>query len=560
LNNEEVNAAEAAVKMLHAHGVTTIFCLPGVQNDFFFNALYDHNRSAADPIRVVHTRHEQGAAYMALGYALATGDVGVFSVVPGPGLLNSTAALATAYALNAKVLCLTGQIPSRAIDQEVGMLHEIESQLDIIAALTKWSARANSPGDVPTLINKAFEEMHSGRPRPVGIEIPMDILPGTFDGELPAPSQPRAGSEISPALIDRAAGLLVDAIRPMIFVGGGAMDDGDDIIELAELLQAPVVSYRTGKGVIDDRHPLSIQHPPARTLWNDADVVLAIGTNMRVPLQRWAGEHLPTVIRIDVDPTTHDRIVSPDVAITARASEALPRLTSLLRGRDAAADTGELSADGPTTTAAAAAERPSRTAELDELRRGWARQSAVLEPQLSFLSAIREALGEDGILVDELTQVGFVARITWSAYKPRTFITTGYQGTLGYGFPTSLGVKVAQPGSAVVSINGDGGFMFGVQELATAVQHRIPVVAVVFNNNQYGNVQYMQKHDHGGRVIASDLHNPDFVALAESFGAIGVRAETPDDLGSAIVAARGRDLPTVVEVPVGDMPSIDQFR
>jgi len=557
LNNKGVTAAQAAVEMLRAHGVDTVFCLPGVQNDFFFNALYDHNESPSEQIRVVHTRHEQGAAYMALGYALGSGGVGVFSVVPGPGLLNSTAALATAYALNAKVLCLTGQIPSHAIGQEVGMLHEIENQLDIIGALTKWSARAYTPADVPDLINKAFEEMHSGRPRPVGLEIPMDILPGTFNGELPAPSRPRQGPDISQALVERAAELLAGSLRPLIFVGGGAMDDGGDVIELAELLQAPVVSYRTGKGVIDDRHPLSIQHPPARTLWNDADVVLAIGTNMRVPLQRWASEHLPTVIRIDVDPTAHDRIVSPDVAITAPASEVLPRLTSRLRRRDAAPETGESLPPGSGT---ASAERPSRTAELDELRQEWAQQSSVLEPQLSFLSAIREALGEDGILVDELTQVGFAAHITWRAYKPRSFITSGYQGTLGYGFPTSLGVKVARPDCAVVSINGDGGFMFGVQELATAVQHRIPVVAVVFNNNQYGNVQYMQKHDHGGRVIASDLHNPDFVALAESFGAIGVMAETPDELGAAIVGARGRDLPTIVEVPVGDMPSIDQFR
>jgi len=512
---------------------------------------------ASEPIRVVHTRHEQGAGYMALGYALATGKVGVFSVVPGPGLLNATAALATAYALNAKVFCLTGQIPSQAIGRELGLLHEIENQLDIIDALTKWSGRANSPDEVPVLINRAFQEMNSGRPRPVGLEIPMDILPGLLTAELPTPSQPRSASDIGPALVDRAAELLAGATQPMIFVGGGAMDDGDDVIKLAELLQAPVVSYRTGKGVIDDRHPLSIQQPPAKQLWNAADVVLAVGTNMRVPLQRWSNQHLPKIIRIDVDPTTHDRILSPDVAITARASEVLPTLISLLEDRGV---TPTAAGTQPSDSGYPAPPRSSRTAELDQIRQDWAKESAVLEPQLSFLSAIRDALGEDGILVDELTQVAFAARITWSAYKPRTFITTGYQGTLGWGFPTSLGVKVARPDCAVVSITGDGGFMFGVQELATAVQHRIPVVVIVFNNNQYGNVQYMQKHDHGGRVIASDLHNPDFVALAESFGAIGVRADTPRAVGVAIEAARRADLPTVIEVPVGDMPSIDQFR
>ena len=185
----------------------------------------------------------------------------------------------------------------------------------------------------------------------------------------------------------------------------------------------------------------------------------------------------------------------------------------------------------------------------------------MLEPQLSYLKVIREELGEDGIFVDELTQVGFASRIVYPVYNPRTYISTGYQGTLGYGFPTALGVKVARPDVPVISVTGDGGFMFGVQELATAVQHKIPLVTILFNNNQFGNVQQMQKNNYGGRVIATDLVNPDFGRMVESFGAQALRATNAEELRTAI--KRGidtQDVPTMIEVPFDEMPSIDQFR
>jgi acetolactate synthase-1/2/3 large subunit len=300
------------------------------------------------------------------------------------------------------------------------------------------------------------------------------------------------------------------------------------------------VSYRTGKGVIDGRHYLSLQQPQAERYWKNADVVLSVGSNMRVPLQKWARRHRPKIIRIDVDPSSHNKFARPDVAITARAEDAMAPLIGAIK--------------------ALGSRRESRETELHDLHQWWRNESAVLAPQLEYLAAIRDALGEDGIFVDELTQVGFASRIAWPAYHPRTFITTGYQGTLGYGFPTALGVKVARPDVPVASVTGDGGFMFAVQELATAVQHRIPVVVLLFNNNQYGNVQQMQKHDYGGRVIASDLINPDFVQLARAYGAHAVRANSADAVATAIRAARGESLPTVVEIPVDDMPSVDQFR
>ena len=372
----------------------------------------------------------------------------------------------------------------------------------------------------------------------------MDVLAARAE-VAPPPTQ--AAAEPTPldeAAIERAAACLATSERPMLFVGSGDQDAGAEVTELAELLQAPVVSYRTGKGVVDGRSWLSLQQPAAERLWPSCDVAVAIGCTMRVPLQRWARQHRPTLVRIDVDPTTHGRLAVPDVAVTARAEDALPPLIERLR------------AGSPAGRRA----RPSRRAELEALRAWWRAEVAVLGPQVAFLAAIRDAIGEDGIFVDELTQVGFASRIAWEAYRPRTYLSTGYQGTLGYGFPTALGAKVARPEVPVVSVTGDGGFLYAVGELATAVHHRIGAVVVVFDNGQYGNVQQMQRHDYGGRVIASDLTNPDFAALAETFGSRAVRASTPEAVGEAIADAAGADLPTVVHVPVGDMPSADRFR
>ncbi|MBI3525855.1 MAG: acetolactate synthase [Betaproteobacteria bacterium] len=533
---QRLTGGEAVVKTLISLGVKTLFGLPGVQNDWLYNALYDHR----DDLQVIHTRHEQGAAYMGLGHALATGERTVFNVVPGPGLLNASAAMATAYALNAKLLCLAGQIPSKSIGRDLGALHEINDQLDIIKSLTKWAARVNSPAEAPMLIREAFRQMVSGRPRPVGLEIPMDILQSAamvdIDQDVGAPYRPPLDDDA----VESAAKLLGHALAPMIFVGSGAQDVSDHVRELAEALQAPVVGYRTGMGVADARSYLSLHQPAARELWMKADVVLAIGTNMRVPMQNWSKKHIPAIIRIDIDPISHTKFLPPEIAITAYAEDALPGLRKQLEQHNR--------------------KRASRKVELEAVRVGWLKRISILEPQLGFLRVIREELGENGILVDELTQIGFASRIAYPVYNPRTFISTGYQGTLGYGFPTALGVKVAKPDAPVISVTGDGGFMFGVQELATGVQHKIPLIVLLFNNNQYGNVQQMQKNDYGGRVIATDLHNPDFVRMAEAFGAQGIRAQTPEEVRKAIRQGQDVDVPTIVEIPVGDMPSVDQFR
>ena len=532
---QKMTGGEAVVRALIAHGVKTVFGLPGVQNDWLYNALYDHR----DEIRVIHTRHEQGAGYMALGYAQATGEPAVFNIVPGPGFLNAGAALATAYGLNSKVMCLVGQIPTAQIGKGLGVLHEINDQLGIMQRLTKWAARAHSPAEAVDLVGEGFRQLSSGRPRPVGIEIPMDVLQARGAVTLdPAPSTAFV-PPVDEDRIEKGADWLGNAQFPMIYVGSGALGVSAEVRALAEALQAPVVGYRTGMGVMDARHYLSLHMPPSHHYWRKTDVVLAIGTNLRIP-SRWGKDENLKIIQIDVDPTAHGRHFKPDLPITARSEDVMPRLVERVAVYNRA--------------------RESIEEEMLGIKQQWAADTAYLEMQNSYLRLIREELGEDGIFVDELTQVGFASRITYPVYHPRTFISTGYQGTLGYGFATALGVKVAKPDLPVVSIAGDGGFMFTVQELATAVQHRIGLVTLVFNNDRYGNVQQMQKGLYDGRVIASDLVNPDFVAMAKSFGANAYRAETLDQCRDAMRVGFASDLPTIIEVPIGEVPSVDRFR
>lgn len=527
---------EAVVDALIAHGVHTLFGLPGVQNDWLYNALYD----AQDQIKVIHARHEQGTAYMALGYYLASGEPMVFNVVPGPGVLNATAALATAYGLNAKVFCLTGQIATQHIGKGRGVLHEINHQPDVLRGLTKWTGIAFHPSEVGRKVAQAFSEMNSGRPRPVALEVPMDVLAKKTEVPDEVPLLSTYMPPVDTDAIEEAAQLLGNAKRPMIFVGGGAQRVGEEVTQLAEMLQAPVVAYRSGHGVMDSRHYLSLFMPPSHAYYKTTDVVLAVGSHMRIPIQRWGADDDMKIIRIDVDSDAMHRIQSPDLPIVAQAEDAMPLLLDAVPKHNR--------------------KRESVEDEMLAIKAKWAESTAYLEPQNSYLKVIREELGEDGIFVDELTQVGFVSRINFPVYKPRTFLSTGYQGTLGYGFPTGLGAKVAKPDVPVVSIAGDGGFMFTVQSLATAVQHRIGLVTILFNNNAYGNVRTMQIRDYGERVIATDLVNPDFVKLAEAFGANGYLAQNPDQLRVAMRKGFASDLPTLIEVPIGETPSVDRFR
>ena len=528
--------AELVVESLIENGIENLYCLPGVQNDDFFDALYDRQNR----LRPIAARHEQGAAYMALGAALATGRPQAFAVVPGPGFLNASAALATAYAANAPVLALAGQIPLRAVGKGFGMLHELPDQLGILAGLTKQAARITGGKDAHAVLQSAFTAVQSGRRRPAGVEVPVNVWKSPVDGIPPALTAPAgAAPEIDAEAADRAARLLERAERPLIVVGSGAQECSAAVTRLAETLSAPVIAYRTGRGVVSSDHALSIGAPVGHALWPACDVVLGIGTRLNQQML-WGADDAVTIIHVDIDGEEIGRVREPDVAIHADARDAVPLLAAALEGREA--NRG--------------AWRDRAAAEKARFAKAYRNR---LGPQMAWLDAIRAELPRDGIFVDELTQVGYVARLAFPSYRPRTHLTSAYQGTLGWGIPSGLGAAHARPDVPVVAIAGDGGALFGITELATAVHYGIPLTAVVFNDNAYGNVKRFQIENYDNRPIASDLTSPDFVRLAESFGARGLRAETPDELRLRMREAFKGSGPTVIEVPVGDFPSPWEF-
>ena len=529
--------ADLVADSLILNGISDIYCLPGFQNDDFFDAVY-HRSDALVPISA---RHEQGAAYMALGAAMATGRQQAFCIVPGPGLLNASAALATAYSVNAPLLALVGHLPTGGIGRGYGLLHEIPEQSRTLSTLTKQSRMIGCGADAPDALRNAFAALGSGRPRPVGLEIPSDIWKSPVEADpketVPADSEPGA---IPGADLDRCIELLADSKRPMIYAGGGCQSFGPEVARLAESLSAPVTSFCMGHGVINSENPLCISTHAAHSLWSSVDVLLAIGTRLKTPQLNWGADDDLKIVHIDIDPSELGKITKPEVGICADLGDVLAPLVEAMerrprnrsRWREAVEQAGSKSA---------------------------ARIAERLAPQIAWLEAIRSELPADGIFVEEITQTGFAARLAMPVYKPRTYISTGYQGTLGFGLPTAIGAAHARRDVPVVSISGDGGALFAIGELATAVHYEIPLTAIIFKDDAYGNVKMLQNDFYGGRVIASDLTSPDFVELAESFGARGLRARTPEDLKRSVRQSMNCAGPTVIEVPVGDFPSPWEF-
>ncbi|UXT85233.1 thiamine pyrophosphate-dependent enzyme [Agrobacterium tumefaciens] len=526
----EATGGDVLVNALIAEGVDTIFGLPGIQLDSLFSAL--HGRQ--DQLRVVDTRHEQGAGYMAFGYAEASGRPGVFTVVPGPGMLNAGAAIATAYACESSVMALIGQISTDRIGAGLGELHELPDQSGIVSRLVRKHSLVRGTAEIEPAVGEAFEQLsHMGR-GPVAIEIPPDVLAGPA---IIRRSEARQVTPLEPDMsnIDRAAEMIRGAERPMIFVGRGATHAYEAIREIAMTCEIPVVSQGRGKGIMDDRDLLALNLRAAAELWSRTDLVIAIGTRMKHVLMNWPRPPGQTLIVIDIDEKSAPAARQADLLIHADSRLSSQALASALSGRVHI--------------------RSRRHAELNRASRAmhdaFERQ---LAPQMNLIRALRAALPEDGQMICEYTQIGYVANAVFPCFRPGTLITSGYQGTLGFGFPTALGAKVACPGRPTLAICGDGGFMFASNELATAVKHQIGLVTIVFNDGSFGNVKRIQRQNYGGRLIATDLVNPDFVRFARSFGANAVRVESESELGQAIREGFSQTLPTVIEVPLPELP------
>ncbi len=513
---------QAITDALVTNGVDTVFGIPGAHMYDFNDALYE----VRNHIRMIHTRHEQGSGYMAYGYAKSSGRAGVFTVVPGPGVLNAGAALCTAYGANAPVMCVTGNIMSHLIGQGRGQLHELPDQLATLRGITKWAERITHPSQATATVAEGFRQMFSGRPGPVAIEAPWDVF-GMTGPEVPAEAATWRKPPVDEDRIALAAKMIAEAKNPLIMVGGGAVDAAAEVLELARKLQAPVTSHRSGKGIVAADSPYAMDLAASYAYWKGCDLLIGIGSRLELQFMRWQWRPPGLkVIRLDIDPTEMVRL-KPDLGIVADAAEGTRALVAAVTGAKA-----------------------NREAEFAEISARARRAYSLVQPQMDYLDAIRAMLPRDGFFVEEVSQMGFAGRFGFPVYAPRHYVTCGYQDNLGFGYNTALGVKVAHPDKAVVSVSGDGGFMFGVQELATAVQHGINVVAIVFNNEAYGNVLRDQNERYGGRILGSELKNPDFVRLAESFGVTACRVNTPAALREALARMIDLNAPSLIEVQV----------
>ena len=534
-----LSGGETLAKSLAREGVEVVFGLPGIQIYGIVAGLRDE-----PGIRMITPRHEQAATYMADGYARASGKPGVALVVPGVGIYNAASGLANAYARSSPVLLIAGQVPRAQIGRGLGAVHEVLDQMDVVRSVTKWQQRAVRPREIPYAVSEAFRRMRTGRPRPVIIEIPPDA---GVEREEVVLRNPAPVSRIVPnsEQLREAAAVIAQSRLPLIYAGGGvARSDAESaLVNLAESTNIPVVTSTGGKGTIPDGHPLCYgscfsprgERQEMNQLYDvmaSADLVIGIGA--RFSLGNPAGE-ASTLVNVNIDDTELTRVQANTIPLHGDARATIEALLPHLKDADAG-------------------NRSSPAMAVDAARRLIAHYDVQLqEPLYPFVEALREAIPEDAFVTWDVTQLGFYARTHWQVHHPKTYIDSGYQFNLGYAFPTALGAKVAQPDRPVVCIAGDGGFMFNASELATAVKYGINVVTVVLRNDSFGNVA-RDLDDVFSGSYETDLHNPDFVKFAESFGAVGMRAASPMDIATLLPAALELQKPVIIDVPFSDMP------
>jgi thiamine pyrophosphate-dependent acetolactate synthase large subunit-like protein len=529
---ESPSGAEIAIAALESHGVEVVFGIPGVHT----LALYDAIRASG--LRHVLSRHEQGVGFMADGYARATGKPGVAVVITGPGVTNIATPIGEAYTDSSPVLVLSSNVERAHLDDMRGNLHDLKDQRGVMAAVTKWNTRVMHADEVWPALDMAFTQLMTGRPLPVHVEIPLDVLDERTDRPARSTSEPNGLAPVPEELIEEAVSQLKSARRPVIYCGGGAVSSGasEAITRLAELLNAPVVTSIMGKGSIPEDHPLSLG-----ALWSpgneidelirQADLMIVFGSKLGA--QATYGFQLPippALIRVDIDPrelTLNARPTLPILGDTRLVSDAIVGLLSNAPGSSS-----------------------EHTAESIASARKSGELGAWHAERRDHVDALRRAIPRDGILVTDMTQMSYVATGLYEVYEPRTYMFPSGYGTLGFSLPAAIGAKVGKPDAMVVCVIGDGGFQYTMGELGCAVQERLGIPIVIFNDSTYSAVKEAQLESRGGRYIAVDLVNPDYVELAKAYGIPGVRATSPDMLEREILQAAERDLPTIIDVPI----------
>ncbi len=507
-----MTGGQALARSLAGEGIEVVFGVPGAGQYEAVDGIYEEPR-----LRYVSTRHEQAASYMADGYARLSGKPAAVLVVPGPGMYNAMAGITGAYAQASPMIVISGEGQAdRAVDDD----------LAFVRGITKWAVKVEEAARVPEAVRQAFGEMMNGRPGPVYLQVPHAVLAAEADTE-PIEPAPRRVADPDPTSIEEGAAALLSSKRPAALVSGRITTGAAAALErLAEHVQAPVLTMADAKGSISDRHPLSLgmlnpRYAPLGAWVAGRDLILAVGG----PAQATAG----TVVTVDVEPSGAGTDAIEIVGDVEASLDALyRRIDNVVPAR-----------------------KPD-TAEIDAIREGRFGDDEQVEPQASFMRAIRAAIPDDGVFVQGMNQIGYYSRNYYPVYGHGAYLVAAH-GTLGHALPVGLGARVARPDRAVVVVSGDGGFLYNSQELATAVQQGIHVVVVVFNDNAYGNVLRAQIEEFGGHVVGTRLHNPDFVMLAQSYGASGVLARDAAELERALRDAIADDTVTVIEVPVGPM-------
>ncbi|HWH94774.1 MAG TPA: 5-guanidino-2-oxopentanoate decarboxylase [Baekduia sp.] len=523
----KLTGGQAVTQALAAHRVDVVWGIPGTHN----LEIYAHLPSAG--IRHVSPRHEQGAGFAADGYARVTGRPGVCIMTSGPAMLNAATALGQAYSDSVPVLAVSPGMPLRHPGRGNGELHETKDQRAALNAIVAYSHRVTSVPEIPIAVAQAFAAMTSGRPRPVHLEIPVDVLEERGEADVVRPLRVPVSTPDAEDL-DAAAARLAAAARPAILVGGGARSAAAEVRALAERLGAPVVCTINGKGVLPEDHPLSagagLARSVVRDLVEDSDVVLVVGSGL-APSEQWLGP-LPLadkVVRVDIDAT---QAVTNAVPLVAVVGDAAVALAGLLGRLGAGADGGERAARW-------------RARHLEEARVLGARWSWILD-------GIAVALGRDGIVAGDSAMVcyhGAVAALP--RYTPASFLyPTGY-GTLGYGLPAAIGAKLGRPDARVIAVLGDGGIMFTVAELAAAAQLRLPLPVVVVDNGGYGEIRN-EMAEREDPVHAVDLDVPDFAGLGRALGCAGAVVDDGATLVDALERGFAADRPTVLHVHESD--------
>jgi acetolactate synthase-1/2/3 large subunit len=519
-----MNGGRAVVQALAAHGVDTVFGIPGTHNLEIYRWLREFGITPVTP------RHEQGAGYAADAYAWVSGRPGVVLTTSGPGLLNAAAAAATSWAESRPVLLLSPGAPTGTEGADLGQLHETKDSSGALDRIVSWSRRVESPEAAAAAVAAAFAGFASGRPRPVHVEIPLDVLDAPWSGSVPRPAAPTRPT-LPPGPARQAAELMAAARRPLIVAGGGAVDAADALRGLAEIVGAPVATTVNGKGVLDEGHPLALgASVRLRALQDEAaagDAVLVVGSELG-DSDLWGGRITGrALIRLDVDERQLHKNARADLTLRADADAGLRAMIAALDGSPTAAGEG-------------------RAASLRAACRKEALRDGGEYEQVN--AAVRAALPAEAILTGDSSQVSYLGSVHFfDLPAPRRFCYMPGFATLGYGLPAAIGAALAAPGRPVACLLGDGALMFSVQELATAVELGLPIPVVVVDNGGYAEIK-AQQLARDIPPVAVDLRTPDLALLATAMGARGVRVSDPAEVTEHVRAALAAVGPTVIHL------------